>query len=82
MTATGAARYFGDALRPRADNGGELDSLGLAHAEHALTQSARSAKNSYAVRQAASWLISGYLLHFYLSIRGSGPWGRVVRIVT
>jgi len=53
-----AARYVRDALRPRADYGGEPDSFSSAHVEDALPQTAGSADHGHVVGQRANRVVS------------------------
>src|ERR1041385_9234075 len=58
-----AARYVRDALRPRADYGGEPDSFSSAHVEDTLPQTTGSADHGHVVGQRANRVVSKWRLH-------------------
>src|ERR1051325_3203362 len=58
-----AARYVRDALRPRADYGGEPDSFSSAHVEDTLPQTTGSADHRHVVWQRANRVVSKWRVH-------------------
>src|SRR5436190_19444955 len=68
-----AAGYVRDALRPRADYGGEPDSFSSAHVEDTLPQTAGSADHGHVVGQRANRVVSKWRLHGAFR-RRSGQW--------
>jgi hypothetical protein len=59
-----AARHVRDALRPRAEYGGEPDSFRSAHVEDTLPQTAGSADHGHVAEQRANRAVSKWRLRF------------------